>query len=176
MYEDRRAQITFEVVNGCNLNEEQYRYFKERVSYLLPNRDLRATIISHANELFEKKNIPITARAAGTFAVDFAVKGVTKTTAIEAIMYHGKAANYWESIPSKEEMPLALEIWGDKFSTVNGGTDTHMCEAFPHDVMAVDFREEPKEELPEDFNVVLWDGEQHLCKGTEEYMKRSGLI
>lgn len=176
MYEDRRAQITFEVVNGCNLDEEQYRYFKERVPYLLPNRDLRASIIQHANEIFEKKNIPITARAAGTFAVDFAVKGVTKTTAIEAIMYHGKAAAYWENIPSKEEMPFVLEIWGDKFSTVNGGTDTHMCEAFPHDVMALDFREEPKEELPKEFNVVLWDGEQHLCKGTEEYMKRSGLI
>ena len=176
MYEDRRAQITFEVVNGCNLNDEQYGYFKERVPYLLPDRDLRVSIIRHANELFEKKNIPITARAAGTFAVDFAVKGVTKTTAIEAIMYHGKAAGYWENIPSKEEMPLTLEIWGDKFSTVNGGTDTHMCEAFPHDVRTIDFREEPKGELPERFNVVLWDGEQHLCKGTEEYMKRSGVI
>ena len=176
MYEDRRAQITFEVVNGCNLNDEQYRYFKERVPYLLDNRDLRVSIIQHANEMFAEKNIPITARAAGTFAVDFAVKGVTKTTAIEAIMYHNKADSYWKSIPSKEDMPAMIEIWGDKFSVVNGGTDTHMCEAFPKTVRAIDFRAEPKEELPKEFNVVLWDGELHLCKGTEEYMKRSGLI
>ncbi len=176
MYEDRRAQITFEVVNGCNLNDEEYRYFKEKVPYLSDNRDLRVSIIQHANALFEQKKIPITARAAGTFAVDFAVKGVTKTTAIEAIMYHKKAGSYWENIPSKEEMPVALEIWGDKFSVCNGGTDTHMCEAFPKDVMAIDFRAEPKEELPKEFNVVLWDGERHLCEGTEEYMQRSRVI
>ena len=46
-------------------------------------------------------------------------------------MYHKKAGSYWENIPSEEEMPLTVEIWGDKFSVVNGGTDTHMCEAFP---------------------------------------------
>ena len=44
MYEDRRAQITFEVVNACSLTEEQYARFKAASPYMAESRDLRISI------------------------------------------------------------------------------------------------------------------------------------
>lgn len=176
MYEDRRAQITFEVINACNLSDEQLEKFKTRVPWIIDCRDLRHSIIAYVNKEFEKNKIPITARLAGNFAIDFAVEGVTKTTAIESIMYGGYGRDYWEDIPSYSEMEQKVEIWGDKFSAINGGTDFHMCEAFSNDVLAIDFRRESVDEIPTSHNISLWDGECSLCKGVEEYMMRSGII
>ncbi|HYF05937.1 MAG TPA: hypothetical protein VEA59_07245, partial [Patescibacteria group bacterium] len=66
MLEDRGPQITFEVVNGYNT----------------PQGDMRVSIAKRLGELFVTHGVPVTARLAGVFAVDTALSGVSKTTAI----------------------------------------------------------------------------------------------
>jgi hypothetical protein len=67
--------------------------------------------------------------------------------------------------------PLELEIWGDKYSELHGGTDRHMSEAVSPQVRSIDFRQENPEEFPDGYNIVVWDGSQHLHHGLLEYLK-----
>lgn len=176
MYEDRGAQITFEMLNAVKLSDVAYREAKEYAPFMVDDRDLRVSIIRYANALFERYDLPVTARLAGTFAVDFAIRGVNKTTAIREALFNGKTNSYWDFALPLADLADTIEIWGDKFSSVNGGTDLHMNEAFPPDVRAIDFRKEPRNEIPDEYNILLWDGNKHLCEGVIEYMKRSRLL
>lgn len=176
MYEDRSSQITFEVVNSCSLNDEQCAHYESILGSPLKSRDLRVSVVEYANELFERYSLPVTARLAGNFAIDLAVKDVTKTTAVQYALYSGNCATALEMTPKELEDPAILEIWGDKFSVVNGGTDRHICKAVPPSVRAIDFRHEPESELPKEYNINIWDGETSLCEAVEDYMERSGLI
>lgn len=67
--------------------------------------------------------------------------------------------------------PLYMEIWGDKFSTVRGGTDRHISEALPKSVRSITFREENPDEFLDGYNTVVWDGENHLHHGLLEFLK-----
>lgn len=176
MYEDRGPQITFEVVNSCSLNDDQISHYESFLGCTLKSRDLRAAIVEYANKLFEKYSLPVTARLAGNFAVDLAVRGVTKTTAVKFALYSGKCISSLGFTPDELKDPEIIEIWGDKFSAVNGGTDRHICEAVPNEVKSIDFRHEPECELPSEYNINIWDGDTALCEAVEEYMERSGLI
>lgn len=64
-----------------------------------------------------------------------------------------------------------MEIWGDKFSTVKGGTDRHIAEALPKEVRAIDFRRENPKEFLEGFNIVVWNGAKEKEAGLEEYLQ-----
>ena len=73
--------------------------------------------------------------------------------------------------PEDVQNPTELEVWGDKYSVLHGGTDRHMSEALPPEVRSIDFREENPAEFPEGYNIVLWDGHQHLHHGLLEYLQ-----
>lgn len=163
--EDRGPQITFEFVNGYDISGEQERKLELSVPQTHGSYDIRIPVLERAQALFEEAGIPITPRLAGQWAVDFAIKGVNKTTAVKTIL--GDEAVLKEFGLTKEDVsnPDHLEIWGDKFSALRGGTDRHMCEAVSPKVRAIDFREENPEEFPEGFNIVLWTGQRHTQDG-----------
>jgi hypothetical protein len=171
MLDDRGPQITMEVVNGIDLTGDEL----ERLPYDVPvtrgKYDLRIAIMNRANELFAASKVPISPRLGGNFALDLAVEGVSKTTSIQKILSDAKVLATIGLAPEDVENPQELEVWGDKFSVVNGGTDRHMSEAVSPDVRSIDFREEDPSELPEGFNIVLWDGKHHLHHGLLEYLQ-----
>ena len=179
MYEDRGPQITFEVANATHMDAAQKTEFTAKTGIEPAGDDLRPQIIAFANELFAERGIPITARKAGNIAIDFAVAGATKTTAVEFGVFSPACSEYFGLAFDRDDVRDAgerIEVWGDKFSLVNGGTDRHICEALPRSVRAIDFRREPVDELPGEFDIRIWDGERELCEGAEEYLERSGII
>jgi hypothetical protein len=171
MLDDRGPQITLEVVNGIDLTGDEL----ERLPYHVPatrgKYDLRAPLMQRAVELFKASNVPITPRQAGTFALDLAVEGASKTTSIHKVLSDPHVLSTIGLTPEDMQNPQELEVWGDKFSVINGGTDRHMSEALPPEVRSIDFREEDPSELPEGFNIVIWDGQHHLHHGLHEYLQ-----
>jgi hypothetical protein len=172
MLDDRGPQITMEVVNGHDLTSEECALFKQDVPKTNDGRrDLRIALMQRAGELFAAKNVPITPRLGGVFAVDFAIEGSSKTTSVKYVLENPDAL---ATIGLKIEdlaQPLHYEVWGDKYSILHGGTDRHMSEALPPTVRSIDFREEDPSEFPEGYNIVIWDGQQHLHHGLLEYLQ-----
>ena len=171
MLDDRGPQITLEVVNGIDLTGDEL----ERLPYSVPltrgKYDLRIAIMNRATELFTANNIPVTPRLGGNFALDLAVEGVSKTTSIQKVLSNDEVLSTIGLASNDVKNPHELEVWGDKFSVVNGGTDRHMSEAVSPEVRSIDFREEDPSELPQGFNIVLWDGAHHLHHGLLEYLQ-----
>ena len=145
MLDDRVSQITFEVVNDLRLREE---------------------IIKRGKDLIENYKLPIQVVKAGTFAIDFSVYGVSKTYAVKYIMNNLLKKFGIENIKNNE-----IQVWGDKYSLVNGGTDMNMLYGLNKQVLAIDFRNEPEEELDVTYNIKKWNGKKQLCEGLEEYLK-----
>lgn len=170
MVEDRGPQITFEVVNGYDLNPEQLTKIETKVPQTHGAYDLRIPILERADSLFQKFNIPVTPRLGGTFAVDFAVKNVSKTTAVRHVLETKSVLSYINLESEIVNHPEHIEIWGDKFSTIRGGTDRHMSEAVPKEVRSIDFREENASEFLPGYNTVVWDGDKQLHHGLLEYL------
>lgn len=170
MLEDRDSQITFEVVNGFDLTPEQANRLAVKVPGSNGAYDFRLPIFERAEQLLTGKKIPISPRVAGTFAIDFAVKGVSKTTSVKHVLDDEKVLQTIGLKKGDISHPEQLEIWGDKFSLVNGGTDRHMSEAVSPKVRSIDFREENPSELMPGYNIVVWNGIKHLHEGTLEYL------
>lgn len=170
MYVDRGPQITFQLTNAYDLTEAQARELG--VPRTHGQYDMRYPIIARSKELFQQHNIPITARTGGTTAIDFAVKGVSKTTAVRWIMENDELLHEMGLDGTElQKNPNFLEIWGDKFSTIHGGTDRHICEGLDKDVRAIDFREEDPNEFIPGYNIQVWHGKEHLHSGLLEYLK-----
>jgi hypothetical protein len=110
-----------------------------------------------------------------------AVRGISKTTAIKSVLENADVLSTIGLVLNDVADPIkSIEIWGDKFSELRGGTDRHMSEALPQDVRSIDFRQEDPTEFPEGYNIVVWDGQQHLHHGLLEYLQlrpkaRSGV-
>lgn len=171
MLDDRGPQITMEVVNGIDLTEEQLAKLDYKVPLTHGKRDLRMAIQERATELLREAKVPITPRFGGNFALDFAVEGVSKTTSIKSVLTKPEVLSTIGLTPSDVSNPAELEIWGDKFSILHGGTDRHMSEALPPEVRSIDFREENPAEFLKGYNIVLWDGQKHLHHGLCEYLQ-----
>jgi len=170
MMEDRGAQITFEVVNGYNITENQVKSLKIEIPKIHDIYDLRRTIMQRADELFKKANLPVTSRLGGVFALDFVLNGINKTTAVRHAL---ETPNILLSIslsPNDISNPQNIEIWGDKFSII-GGSDRYMSEAVDKRVRSIDFRQENPDEFPTGYNIVVWNGSFRLQDGTLEYLK-----
>ena len=171
MFDDRGPQITLEVVNGVDLTDEQVAALPHDVPETYGSRDLRIPILERAEQIFEQAQIPITPRLGGNFALDLAIKGVSKTTSIERVLNNPEVLGTIGLTADDLQHIKTLEVWGDKFSLIRGGTDRHMSEALPPQVRSIDFREENPAEFEEGYNVVVWDGERHLHHGLLEYLQ-----
>jgi hydroxymethylpyrimidine pyrophosphatase-like HAD family hydrolase len=171
MLDDRGPQITMEVVNGLDLTDEQMEHLGYEVPLTHGKRDLRTAIQNRATQLLAEARVPITPRFGGNFALDFAVEGVSKTTSIQKVLAMPEVLATIGLQASDVRNPHEIEIWGDKYSTLHGGTDRHMSEAVSPEVRSIDFRQEDPTELPEGYNIVLWDGQEHLHYGLLEYLR-----
>lgn len=168
--EDRGPQITLEIVNGYQLDDEQRQQVQAKLPHLSEVIDLREPLRTRAEELFVAAQLPITPRFGGVFALDLALKGVSKETSVK---YALAQPNILESINLKpEDIHRAenLEIWGDRFDQ-DAGTDWLMCAAVDSHVRAIDFRAEDSSRFPEGYNIVLWPGPHHLQDGVLEYLQ-----
>ncbi len=171
MYEDRGPQITFEVINGYDLTKDQVETLEHDIPDTHGSYDLRIPIMERADVLMRQAKLPVTANIAGVFAVDFRVKGVSKTTAVQTILHDQEVLASVGLSPSDIAGPESIEIWGDKFSVIRGGSDRHMSEAVDPSVRSIDFRDEDPAEFPDGYNIVRWDGEKHLHEGLLEYLQ-----
>lgn len=172
MLDDRGPQITMEIVNGHDLSDEQLGLFTQSVPRTHDGRrDLRIPLMQRAGELFAAMNVPISPRLGGVFALDFAIEGSSKTTSIKYVLENPEALATIGLRPEDLARPEHFEVWGDKYSILHGGTDRHMSEALPATVRSIDFRQENPAEFPEGYNIVLWDGRQHLHHGLLEYLQ-----
>jgi hydroxymethylpyrimidine pyrophosphatase-like HAD family hydrolase len=170
MLEDRRPQITFEFVNAHALTTEQI----EKLKGHFPDfdmSDLRIPVMERVGQLLEEADVPITPRLGGMFALDLAIKGVSKTTSVKFALENSEVLSHLGLKPEYIQDSEAIEIWGDKFSVINGGTDRHMSEALPQAVRSIDFRQENPEEFMPGYNTVVWPGNQHLHNGLLEYLQ-----
>jgi hypothetical protein len=172
MLDDRGPQITLEVVNGHDLTDEQLQLFTQDIP-LSPDgrRDLRLAIMQRASELFSEQGVPITPRLGGVFAVDLAIEGSSKTTSVTYVLQNPDVLASIGLQPGDIASPEQLEVWGDKYSMIHGGTDRHISEAVSPTVRSIDFRQENPAEFPEGYNIVIWDGQQHLHHGLLEYLQ-----
>lgn len=171
MLEDRGPQITFEVVNGYDLTPEQANGLEANIPKTHGNYDLRIPILERAEQLFDEAGLPISPRLGGIFAVDFAVKGVSKITSVKHVLEDEAVLASLGLTRSDVEDPSCMEVWGDKFSVIRGGTDRHMSEALPKGVRSIDFREEDPKEFMQGYNTVVWNGQKHLHHGLLEYLQ-----
>ncbi len=97
-------------------------------------------------------------------------KNVSKTTAIKFTLNNEDILLKLGLNKNDVETPKFIEIWGDKFSIIRGGTDRHMSEALPKEVRSIDFREENLDEFLKGYNTVIWKGKDHLHHGLLEYL------
>lgn len=170
MLEDRGPQITFEFVNAHVLTTDQIDKVREHVSDF-DMSDLRIPVMERVGKLLEEADVPITPRLGGMFALDLALKGVSKTTSVTFALEKSDILAHVGLTKEDVQKAEAVEIWGDKFSVINGGTDRHMSEALPKDVRSLDFRRENPEEFMQGYNTVVWDGEKQLHDGLLEYLQ-----
>lgn len=170
MVEDRGPQITFEVVNGYDLTPEQEKELEVNVPNTHGNLDLRVPMLERIDRLLQEHDLPVTPRLAGVFAIDLAIKGVSKTMAIRYILDNEETLAS-VGLNKHDLAPERMEVWGDKFSAIRGGTDRHMSEALPKEVRSISFREENPNEFLEGYNTVVWNGKKHLHEGLLEFLK-----
>ena len=169
MREDRGTKITLEIINGYDLTPGQEKELEINIPHTHGNLDLRIPIIERIDQLLQESNLPISPRLAGVFAIDLALKGVSKTTAIKYILDNEEVLKA-VGLTKKYLKPENIEVWGDKFSVKRGGTDRHMSEALAKQVRSITFREENPEEFLEGYHIVVWDGQKHLHEGLLEFL------
>jgi hypothetical protein len=172
MLDDRGPQITLEVVNGIDLTDESCALFRQDIPLTHDRRrDLRLALMQRVGELLAEKNVPITPRLGGVFALDLAVEGSSKTSSVKYVLENKEALAAIGLTPDDLTSPSHFEVWGDKYSILHGGTDRFMSLALPPAVRSIDFRDEDPSEFPEGYNIVLWNGRCRLHEGLLEYLK-----
>jgi hydroxymethylpyrimidine pyrophosphatase-like HAD family hydrolase len=170
-YDDRGPQITLELLNAINLTDEQAASLPFEVPVSNGSRDLRFPVLDYAQHLFTEAGVPVTPRLAGTYAVDLAIAGVSKTTAITRVLNDSSILASIGLTSDNIADIDAFEVWGDKFSVINGGTDRHMSQALAPAVRSIDFRREDPAEFEPGYNIIVWDGQRHLHEGLLEYLQ-----
>ena len=168
MLDDRGPQITFEFPNAWRLPAAARQQMCDRLGSAFEGRDLRVPVAQRAQQLLEAHAIPVTARMAGMFALDFAIAGIDKSCAVEEALAPAVLARL--GLGTRMPRPKEIEIWGDRFSG-HAGTDWLMCKPVDASVRAISFRDEDPGDFPEDYNIQLWDGAHRLQEGLLEFLE-----
>lgn len=169
MLEDRGPQITLEFVNGYAMPEERARDLGLDVPETGGSLDLRTPVLAEAGAALKRFGVPVETRPAGVFAVDFVIRSVSKTTAVEYVLSDEALLAHLGLERADVADPDLVEVWGDKFS-VRGGTDWYMSVALPKRVRSITFRDEDPAEFPDGHNIVVWNGEKRLHEGLGEFL------
>lgn len=168
--EDRGPQITLEIINGYNLTDSQRQQVRAKLPHLQEVMDFREPIQARTAELLAAAGLPITPRLASIFAIDIAIKGVSKADSVAQVLNRPDILETIGIAPADISNPRHLEIWGDRFDK-DLGTDWLMCQAVDPRVRAIDFRHEDPTRFPEGYNILLWPGQQQLQAGALEYLQ-----
>lgn len=175
MLADRGPQITFEFTNSTHLAMDQKQHIEKETGIEIPMNhdtyDLRYPVMDEAIKLYAEAGLPVKPHFGGMFALDHIINGVDKTRAVKYVLEDEHILSELGISTKDMEHANEIEIWGDKFSQKKGGPDFHMCLAVSPDVRTLDFRQEVAEDLPEGYNIQLWDGEKHLHEGLLEYLQ-----
>jgi hypothetical protein len=171
MLDDRGPQITFEFPNACQLSATASKQVSDRLGFRFEGRDLRVPVSQRAQQLLEAHAIPVTARMAGMFALDFAIAGFDKSRAVEEALDPRVLGRLGlgTAIPGPNE----IEVWGDRFSA-HAGTDWLMCKPVDRRIRAISFRDEDPRDFPEGYNIQLSDGAHRLQEGLLEFLEGRG--
>jgi hydroxymethylpyrimidine pyrophosphatase-like HAD family hydrolase len=175
MLADRGPQITLEFVNSVALTPEQKEHLEKEIGVEIPLHhdayDLRIPVMLEAEKFYKEANLPIKLQMGGIFALDHVIAGVDKTRAVKHVLEDetilADLGLHRKDIKDVHE----IEIWGDKYSQKKGGPDFQMCLAVAPEVRTLDFRQEEKEDLPQGYNIQMWDGTKHLHEGLLEYLQ-----
>jgi hypothetical protein len=168
MLDDRGPQITFEFPNAWRLSPAANKQVSDRLGVALEGGDLRVPVAQRAQQLLEAHAIPVTARMAGMFAVDFAIAGIDKSRAVEEALDPFVLGRL--GLGTAMPRPNEIEIWGDRFSS-HAGTDWLMCKPVDGSVRGISFRDEDAKDFPADYNIQLWDGAHRLHEGLLEFLE-----
>jgi hydroxymethylpyrimidine pyrophosphatase-like HAD family hydrolase len=175
MLADRGPQITFEFNNSTHLSPEQKDVLEKKIGIEIPlhhdTYDLRYPVMEEAIKLYKQANLPIHPHFGGMFALDHIINGVSKTKAVKYVLWESDILADMGILREDINHISEIEIWGDKFSQKKGGPDFQMCQAVLPGVRAIDFRRENAEELPEGYNIQIWDGQKYLHEGLLEYLQ-----
>ena len=74
------------LISGQSVKNIQWRITDHIRKHL--RKRILTPIVERAEKLLEDKGLPITPRLAGVFAIDFAIMGVSKTTAVRYVIKH----------------------------------------------------------------------------------------
>lgn len=170
MFEDRGPQITIEVINGHDLTEAQQAIVRQRLPDMHEVIDLREPMSAWLSERFEREDVPITPRVAGVFALDLAIKGVSKSESVKRVLGSPHLLQHIGQASLDLNDPSRFEVWGDRFDQTRG-TDWLISVAVDPAVRSIGFRKEDPAHFPEGYNIVLWPGPTHLQDGALEYMQ-----
>jgi hypothetical protein len=168
MLDDRGPQITFEFPNAWQLSAAARQRIYDRLGFAFEGHDLRVPVAQRARQLLEAHAIPVTARMAGMFALDFAIAGIDKSRAVEEAL--APAVLDRLGLGTTIPRPKEIEIWGDRFSR-RAGTDWLMCKPIDRSVRAISFRDEDPADFPEGYSIVLWNGADRLQEGLLEFLE-----
>jgi hypothetical protein len=168
LLDDRGPQITFEFPSAWQLSAAANKQVSERLGVVVEGRDLRVPVAQRAQQLLEAHAIPVTARMAGMFALDFAIAGIDKSRAVEEALVPSILGRL--GLGTTMPRPNEIEIWGDRFSS-RAGTDWLMCKPVDGSVRGISFRDEDAKDFPADYNIHLWDGKHRLQDGLLEFLE-----
>lgn len=168
MLDDRGPQITFEFPHAWQLSAAARQRIYDRLGFAFEGQDLRVPVAQRARQLLEAHAIPVTARMAGMFALDFAIAGIDKSRAVEEAL--APAILYRLGLGTTIPCPKEIEIWGDRFSR-RAGTDWLMCKPIDRSVRAISFRDEDPADFPEGYSIALWNGADRLQEGLLEFLE-----
>jgi hydroxymethylpyrimidine pyrophosphatase-like HAD family hydrolase len=162
MLDDRNVQISIDFINGLEMNNF--------------SADIRIPIIKRAGELFGCADLSVEPHLAGMCAIDFSIKGVTKGLPLTRLISSGE--KYQIELPERIIFSdhREIEIWGDNFSVSKDGADCYMSLALPKESRSISFRNLSPDDMPENYNLMVWDGEYRLHEGLLEYLQRRGKV
>lgn len=126
MLADRGPQITLEFVNGYNLTPgqaESLHIFDPGIKQ--ESYDLRIPVLKRAEALIKEAQLPVEVKLAGVFALDMPISGVSKKLAVRFVLESDEVLRTIGLSKAQIQDPNTLEIWGDKYSEVRGGTDRY---------------------------------------------------